>query len=902
MKCESCNQEKKACSCSKGFTPKVLEIHNPEELILFHKVIIPASLGDEKQTPVTIGKYCNVLMVYEANGHAYLYSSDGIPSKIAFDSGGVLFVSQIPEVTQASVGFLYIDPNGNAAITNDNQTWVTIGGGTNDFNLLNNRPKYAGVEMTGDTDIPSVEDETAARIAGDDALSSRIDSISSSLSAETADRIAADATLQTAINGEKVAREAADTRLQGEITDAVQTLDDEISADMAVLDGKITAEAQARAEADATKVDKVAGKGLSTNDFTNADKDKLDSAIQPDNIDYTVMTDLKMSATASTTSVVMEGDKVNLKEGTPSDFEIPLPVASPTQAGVINTATYQTIQSNANKINAIENGAVAITGIAAAPTQADLTTAWQTATGLSTVINGASILDVDNDKRWTFYQNTLTWYESSTGSTVTVNPFTNTEAGIIKGSNVDGQVHAETDGTGSVQGWDTVKADIANNTSAIATKVDKETNKGLSTNDFTDALKTKLEGIEAGAEVNDPLYSTTGSNTDGAMTQAATTNALDTKVDKVTGKQLSTNDFTDTLKTKLDSVETGAQVNRPIYTGTGQNTDGSMTQKAVTDALDAKQNVLINGSITNSLIQDGAVTGAKLSTGVNSWINNIDRLHVPLAPTSQDTSIPTGADLNTIPYLKVGTYYCAQSSTGNTLVNKPTNASAFVMNVFNVNNTNIDNETTVAWVYRVREITDISGRKWRQRVSSGATPGTFTYGAWMETVQTGVANTISTNMINDKAVTSSKIDWTTMDVRRVLLTPSGTNDSIVIQSAESRIGNFVSIQNTTSTAAKYFVTASCNYIKNSGTLCGLVVRYYNASGTNLGDVTPLAYLETTNWTRWSDSGIVTVPANTTYQVALCGIAYTEGNAKMSIMRSYQGLDARAPWMVIMRVG
>ena len=33
-------------------------------------------------------------------------------------------------------------------------------------------------------------------------------------------------------------------------------------------------------------------------------------------------------------------------------------------------------------------------------------------------------------------------------------------------------------------------------------KVDKETGKGLSTNDFTDALKTKLDGIAAGAEVN----------------------------------------------------------------------------------------------------------------------------------------------------------------------------------------------------------------------------------------------------------------------------------------------------------------------------------------------------------------------------------------------------------------
>lgn len=42
----------------------------------------------------------------------------------------------------------------------------------------------------------------------------------------------------------------------------------------------------------------------------------------------------------------------------------------------------------------------------------------------------------------------------------------------------------------------------AENTEALATKVDKEEGKGLSTNDFTNAYQTKLDGIEAGAQVN----------------------------------------------------------------------------------------------------------------------------------------------------------------------------------------------------------------------------------------------------------------------------------------------------------------------------------------------------------------------------------------------------------------
>lgn len=40
---------------------------------------------------------------------------------------------------------------------------------------------------------------------------------------------------------------------------------------------------------DRDKVDKVIGKGLSTNDFTNADKDKLDSSLQPTSVDGTTI-------------------------------------------------------------------------------------------------------------------------------------------------------------------------------------------------------------------------------------------------------------------------------------------------------------------------------------------------------------------------------------------------------------------------------------------------------------------------------------------------------------------------------------------------------------------------------------------------------------------------------------
>lgn len=80
MVCESCGEKPK--NTAKDFTKAVIEINNPETLVLLRKVVIPASMGTEEDVPVAIGKYRNVLLQYEANNHIYLYSSDGIPTAI----------------------------------------------------------------------------------------------------------------------------------------------------------------------------------------------------------------------------------------------------------------------------------------------------------------------------------------------------------------------------------------------------------------------------------------------------------------------------------------------------------------------------------------------------------------------------------------------------------------------------------------------------------------------------------------------------------------------------------------------------------------------------------------------------------------------------------------------------
>ena len=197
MTCTSCGDKPKGSS--KGFPRAVVEINNPESLVLLRKVVIPASMGTEEDVPPAIGKYFNVLLQYEANGHIYLYSSDGIPTAIE---------ANIPQEVLDRIDQLEID-----------------------VDLLE----------TG------LANETTAREAADSALSSSINSLSSSLSAETAAREQADTTLQNNIAAEATARANADTNLQNQITQEAQA---RAAADTAI-NGAITAEASTRQTADA---------------------------------------------------------------------------------------------------------------------------------------------------------------------------------------------------------------------------------------------------------------------------------------------------------------------------------------------------------------------------------------------------------------------------------------------------------------------------------------------------------------------------------------------------------------------------------------------------------------------------------------------------------------------------
>lgn len=203
----------------------------------------------------------------------------------------------------------------------------------------------------------------------------------------------------------------------------------------------------------------------------------------------------------------------------------------------------------------------------------------------------------------------------------------------------------------------------------------------------------------------------------------------------ISGKQDKITDL-DTIRSGASKGATALQEHQPLKTINGESIVGS-GDIAIEGG---------GGGVTEEYV-DNAVAEVNVKGEDGYVYSNGEKVDMrftrSLLPVG--TSVPAKANLNTIKYLKVGKYYCSLNVDAETITNCPVNV-AFSMEVFNPLGTNVDDEETKAYCYRIRILTEFNtGIQYVQYCNTGATAGSWTYASWYVTPRTSFTLNSSKN-------------------------------------------------------------------------------------------------------------------------------------------------------------
>ena len=349
---------------------------------------------------------------------------------------------------------------------------------------------------------------------------------------------------------EKLVKNDLDTKAS---TTQLNSVKDELEGEIDTLSGTVTSEVSRIDTALNGKVDKVSGKGLSSTDFTQAEKTKL-ANIQVEANKIIVDTSLNPLSTNPVQNAVIcanfmtyEG-VVELLNNIETGHGKLLSVSIDSNGDLVvddDGFEYYTSDEvddgftvNVEKQNTAESGYLSTYVVKQGGSQvgvkinipkdflvksASLKTA--TSSDLSTLGSGFSVGDKYID--WVINS------KDATGTAGAEHLYLNVGDLVDAYSADESSLTKSNSNVFSVKngGISTAKLDSTLQTAigSIGDKVDKVTGKGLSTNDFTSSYKSKLDSLDTN---------------------------LSSKVDKVTGKGLSTNDFTASYKSQLDGLNT----------------------------------------------------------------------------------------------------------------------------------------------------------------------------------------------------------------------------------------------------------------------------------------------------------------------------------------------------------
>jgi hypothetical protein len=159
-------------------------------------------------------------------------------------------------------------------------------------------------------------------------------------------------------------------------------------------------------------------------------------------------------------------------------------------------------------------------------------------------------------------------------------------------------------------------SDVVDNVTGNGTDVPLSANQGRILKGYIDNINSLLASDDISLDELQEVVDYIKANRDelqslGISNIAGLQSALDNKVDKITGKQLSTEDFTTAFKTKLEGVEDGAEVNVQADWNQGISNSDSFIQNKPTDVTDLSLHVATELSDINSSGSGYIITDAE---------------------------------------------------------------------------------------------------------------------------------------------------------------------------------------------------------------------------------------------------------------------------------------------------
>lgn len=287
-------------------------------------------------------------------------------------------------------------------------------------------------------------------------------------------------------------------------------------------------------------------------------------------------------------NVSINSNIVNIKTGATSTDTDAIPLANDTTAGLISHSDYQQIRQNTEDIAVLKGQTIRIAySVKPNPTAQEIND-FVVAQGytqdqfpqIAVVVTGTNYV-------WRYYAN-----DGWTQQTDVVSIFTNDTAGIIKGSTASGKIYAETDGTGSVNGWDAQNNRITNleNNKADKSELDDyqpliDSNHKISSDLVDDTNKTNK--FVTTAEKN------TWNGKQGALSPTQL-NAVNSGIDDTKVAQIATN--TTNIALKADKVTNATNGNFA-----GLDANGNLTDSGKKASDFSKVEVSATGTATDEI-------------------------------------------------------------------------------------------------------------------------------------------------------------------------------------------------------------------------------------------------------------------------------------------------------------